>query len=185
MKSFHGKSLSVPFNRCYWVVPEKLMAGCYPGAPDEKEARRKLTGLLDHGIRHMLNLMETDEVNHSGNAFLPYEPIMRAIARSKCMEVSFNRMPIRDLSVPTVAEMVGILNHIDRKIKANIPVFIHCWGGRGRTGTVVGCYLAMHGYAPDGNISRMFQTLRMNAADFQMPSPETGEQIDMVLSWLK
>ena len=25
-------SQSVPFNRSYWVVPGKLLAGCYPGS---------------------------------------------------------------------------------------------------------------------------------------------------------
>jgi hypothetical protein len=26
--------LKVPFNRSYWVVPGKLLAGCYPGSED-------------------------------------------------------------------------------------------------------------------------------------------------------
>jgi hypothetical protein len=28
----------VPFPRSYWVIPGKLLAGCYPGAKDPKEA---------------------------------------------------------------------------------------------------------------------------------------------------
>jgi len=31
-------------------------------------------------------------------------------------------------------------------------VYVHCWAGRGRTGTVVGCYLKRHGIAEDTNV---------------------------------
>jgi hypothetical protein len=49
---------SVPFNQAYWVVPVRLMAGCYPGAEHPVDTRDKLRGLLEHGIRHIINLME-------------------------------------------------------------------------------------------------------------------------------
>ena len=29
------------------------------------------------------------------------------------------------------------------------PVYVHCWGGIGRTGTVVGCWLVRHGMTGD------------------------------------
>jgi protein-tyrosine phosphatase len=34
--------------------------------------------------------------------------------------------------------MVRILNQIDMCIKYDKPVYVHCWGGKGRTGTVIG-----------------------------------------------
>ena len=64
---------SVPFNQAYWVVPGKLMAGCYPGAEDPAEADQNFTGLIDLGIRHVVNLMRPDEINRAGNRFVPYE----------------------------------------------------------------------------------------------------------------
>lgn len=54
---------SVPFGRSYWVVPGKLLAGFYPRSLDPKEAHMKLKSLLDHGIRHVINLMEPNEFN--------------------------------------------------------------------------------------------------------------------------
>jgi hypothetical protein len=45
--------LKVPFNRSYWVVPGKLLAGCYPGSEDSIEEERNLKGLIQAGIRHV------------------------------------------------------------------------------------------------------------------------------------
>ena len=46
--------LQVPFNRSYWVVPGKLLAGGYPGSEDPVEEERKLKGLIQAGIRHVI-----------------------------------------------------------------------------------------------------------------------------------
>lgn len=183
MSISENKDFAVPFDRAYWVVPGKLLAGCYPGDDSEDVAIRKLSGLLNHGIRHFVSLMEPDECDHSGNPFNPYEPIVRSIARAMNWAVSFKRMPIRDLDIPTESEMIGILNHIDEKLNANMPTYVHCWGGRGRTGTVVGCYLARHGIAVGSELLGMLQGLRKNVPDFHLPSPETEAQVEVVVSW--
>ena len=33
--------------------------------------------------------------------------------------------------------MVNILNRIDHLIEKSRPVYVHCWGGRGRMGTLI------------------------------------------------
>ena len=68
--------MTKPFDRSYWVIPGKLLAGTYPGDKDPAEARRKLQGLLDCGVRHVINLMEKDEVDHSGRLFVPYGELL-------------------------------------------------------------------------------------------------------------
>ncbi len=62
-----GENRLAPFPRAYWVEPGKLLAGEYPGAKDPGEARRKSRGLLDRGIRHVINLMEPDERDFQGD----------------------------------------------------------------------------------------------------------------------
>ena len=41
--------------------------------------------------------------------------------------------------------MRAILDLIESAITAEAPVYVHCWGGIGRTGTVVCCWLVERG----------------------------------------
>ena len=177
--------LKVPFNRSYWIVPGKLLAGCYPGSEDPIEEERNLKGLIQAGIRHVISLMEPREYDRPYDPFPPYVDHMESIAQKLKVSVTFDQISIRDFSVPTERQMVRILNQIDMCIKYDKPVYVHCWGGKGRTGTVVGCYLARHGIAAGNDVIKMIKTLRKNTEDFSVLSPETREQINMVSNWEK
>lgn len=174
---------NVPFERSYWVVPGKLLAGCYPGDRDVDEAERKLKGLIDAGVRHVVNLMEAHEVDHKSRAFAPYEEKLAQLAREMGREIECIRIPIRDGSVPTRETMRSILDAIDGHIAQGLPVFVHCWGGKGRTGTVVGCYLVRHGLAIEKEALARIQELRRHDPTSSQASPENATQCDMVKSW--
>lgn len=178
-------ALSVPFPRSYWVVPGKLLAGFYPGAKDSKEATAKLTALINAGIRHIINLMEPDERDFTGHRFVLYDEVMESIAAKMGISVTFDQVPIKDLSIPTDSHMTRILNQIDLCIKHGKPVYVHCLGGIGRTGTVVGCYLVRHGLATGKNVFDMIRDLRKDVEDSGRESPETREQRKMVMNWLQ
>jgi len=173
----------IPFQRSYWVVPGKLLAGCYPGSPERDEERAKLSGLLDCGIRLIVNLMEEDETDHAGNGFVPYQPVLLRLALNRGLEVRCVRHPIRDLGVPSRSGMIEVLNTIDASISKGLPLYIHCWGGVGRTGSVVGCYLARHGISNGLKTLKTIQDLRRNDPTSYRPSPETHHQRHMVTSW--
>jgi hypothetical protein len=173
----------VPFPRFYWVISGKLLAGCYPGAKDPKEAAVKLTALINCGIRHVINLMEPYETDRSGHRFVPYADSMQSIAQRWGCSVTFDQLPVRDLSVPTERHMTRILDQIDLCIKHGKPVYVHCLGGIGRTGTVVGCYLMRHGLATGKNVLDMIRGLRRDTEDSGRESPEMREQREMVVGW--
>jgi hypothetical protein len=180
-----SEKLSVPYSRSYWIIPGKLLAGCYPGSANKEEANLKLSSLIEHGIRHVINLMEPHEFDWSGKPFESYEGQMASIAESMGLTATFERMPIKDTWIPSRIEMCQILDHIDQSIGDDKSVYIHCWGGRGRTGTIAGCYLARHGLVLGNKALSLVQELRKNTEDHNQPSPETSQQCDMVLSWVE
>jgi len=161
----------------------KVLAGEYPGSDAPHVAETKLKGLLEAGIRCIINLMEKNEVNREGRAFAPYDQRLIAIGESMGERISCLRFPIPDMHVPSVELMRTILDEIDRYTNRNIPVYIHCWGGKGRTGTVVGCYLVRHGIATGNEALKRIRELRKNDPTFADPSPQTVPQCDMVLLW--
>ena len=55
--------------------------------------------------------------------------------------------------------------------------------GLGRTGVVVGCYVARHGIATGRRALRHVGRLRSRTATARIPSPSTKEQKDLVRSW--
>ena len=174
---------TVPFPRSYWVSFPRLLAGFSPGAPQPEAAREKLRALHEAGIRTIVNLMEEIEIGHHGEPLASCEPAL-GTGEDACGErLSMVRHAIRDVSVPTHEGMVRILDTIDAQIERGRPVYVHCRGGRGRTGTVVGCWLARHGIAVGDAALERIRVLRARVPDRDQPSPETGAQRDMVRGW--
>ena len=179
------KKYSVPFPRSYWVVPGKFIAGYYPGSRDSATAQKKLKSLLEHGVRQIINLMEIAEENFQGEKFVPYEYRLQTMAREMDISIEVVHKPIRDMKIPPVEVMVSILDEIDRAIEHNPVVYLHCWAGRGRTGTVVGCYLVRHRMAAGEGALDLLGKLRQNDPISHLPSPETEIQAEFVRKWPK
>jgi hypothetical protein len=172
-----------PFDRSYWVAPKTLLAGCYPGSEYPDESAQRLKGLLNCGIRFVVNLMQAHETNYYGDGFVPYEKPLIVMGNELGIEVQCVRFPIPDMSIPSEKQMIKILDTIDETIERDTPVYVHCWGGVGRTGTVVGCYLARHGVVAGQECLARIRELRYSDPITYRSSPETDQQIDMVMSW--
>jgi ADP-ribosyl-[dinitrogen reductase] hydrolase len=170
-----------PTKSSYWVVPKLLLAGAYPGDPHPDKHRAKLHALLDAGIRKFINLMEENETNYEGEPFVPYD----GLAKQLCPGVFCCRHAIRDLSAPTRVAMTTILDTIDESLATGRPTYVHCWGGVGRTGTVIGCWLLRHGLAEPANVLKVLLQLRQQDHERgHRMSPESPEQQRFVKTWL-
>ena len=165
-----------PIRSSYWVEHERLLAGEYPGSASDDEAREKLTALLDAGIRSFVDLTEAHELRG-------YSEIVEEIAKTRNIDVRYRRMSVQDRGIPTVDHMTAVLQHIDSEIEEGRPVYVHCWGGIGRTGTVVGCWMVCRdGRTGDEALQRITE-LRRGTPDHRRTSPETPEQQRFVTEW--
>lgn len=169
----------IPFERSYWVDPSRLLAGEYPGSEDPATARRKLRSLLDAGIRTIVNLMEEHETNANGQPFAPYEPLVNAYSREIGATVTCLRFPVPDQGIPSYQRMEQIQQAIDESVERGHPVYVHCWGGKGRTGTAVGVYLIRKGLATRENFEEEIARLRANDPGGGR-SPENARQTGFV-----
>jgi predicted protein tyrosine phosphatase len=173
--------LPIPFPKTYWVIPGQLLAGMYPGHLEPDQAERQIQALLNCGIRRVINLMEANETNYAGQPFAPYIERMRELAGPE-IQVAWTRYPIRDGGLPQPAAMRAILDEIDASLAAHQPVYVHCWGGKGRTGTVVGGYLLRNRLADPETVLDRITFLRREIRPFEA-SPETEAQCRFVRSW--
>lgn len=160
--------MSLPILDSY-VVTERLLAGEYPGAADPENAERRMRAFAERGVLTFVDL------THPADALWPYEHLLPDRARRIAH-------PIVDLGTTTVVHMTRILDDVDAGLEDDRSVYVHCWGGIGRTGTVVGCWLVRHGL-DDGDPLRTITRLRRGVPDAWAASPQTAAQRAMVTGW--
>ncbi len=159
-----------PIHNSYWVIPGRFLAGAYPDRYFDEHIRRQMDAFLEAGFDTFINLVTPNERP-------PYEPILREQAGYYQMDVQHHHFPISDLGLPTPERMTAILDTIDAALAAGRTVYAHCWGGIGRTGTTVGCYLVRRGMSGE-------QALRQVAEwCFYAASPETETQKQFIRDW--
>lgn len=172
-----NNSRPVPIPNSYWLPGERILAGEYPGASDPAATAARLQLFLDVGITSFVDLTSADEL-------VPYGPLLREMAGRLGVEVRYHRAPIADFSVPTPEHMHRILDLIEAEQAAGGTVYVHCWGGVGRTGTVVGCYLVrrgLDGKAALAQLARLWRTVEK--CDWAPDSPESDAQRAFVRDW--
>lgn len=161
----------------YWVEPGLFLAGEYPGVYNPERTRQRLDALLELGIDTFINLTRPDERE-------PYLSILREQAGYYGMKVTHHHRSIGDFGLPSVAEMKTTLDIIDQALANGHKVYLHCWGGIGRTGTTVGCYLARHGRSGPQALAQLAEWWRSMPKSNMFPhSPETEEQHAFVRDW--
>lgn len=167
---------SLPFEESYWVIPGEFMAGEYPGRMEEQGTRKRIQGLIQSGVRICIDLTKPGEM------FPTYRDIFLEELSQYGYAGNYYHFPIYDFGVPEVEQLIKTLDKIDESIAGDQPVYVHCRAGIGRTGLVVGCYLARHGKTGNKALERIKQ-LRSSMTSSWVKSPETDAQENFVRNW--
>ena len=170
----------VPFRYSYWAVPGKILAGCCPGTIDPGTIQEQLSALLEAGITLVVNLMEVPETELFQTFFDTYESILPNLATARGRKIRIERFPIPDRSIPSDERMTSILACIRAEVEAGGIVYVHCLGGIGRTGTVIGCFFVEQGHPKP---LEQLQALTASEGTYFWPTPQTDEQRNFVVKW--
>merc|ERR1719272_1615103 len=129
-----------------WVIPGLVMAGAYPGALDDRDNERQLKCILNKGIDTFVCLQAEvdDEIPEEawrvGDGLRPYFVDARRISKTPLI---WRHLPIMDGGAGADDVMEALVCDLLDDLKKGRVLYVHCWGGHGRTGIVVCLLLAV------------------------------------------
>ncbi len=174
----------VPIKNSYLVDRELgIYAGEYPGDKDDFECKLKIDSFHLCEFNYFYDLTERGELR-------PYRQYLGA-------EQEYHNFSIPDCGTPNeTASVARLLNEIITRSQRNHQSiihgheknYIHCWGGVGRTGTIIACYYAYwlkgQGYTADEIYQKAMDMLSESFSHCPKSkyriSPENQQQRDFI-----
>jgi len=119
--------------RIHWIIPGVLGGMSLPGAGE-------MALLAAHGVTGIISL--TEEASHIGSA-------------AHDAGLSWLHLPIDDFHAPSLEQIDDAVSFIGKEIDSGGSVVVHCFAGRGRTGTILAAYLVSTGFQPTEAVARI------------------------------
>jgi protein-tyrosine phosphatase len=165
------KIKSVPFDSCYWLM-DKILIGPNPICLHACETEQRVKRLRRAGVRTVISFLDRTELFWSNED------------RNELWLETFRHhvFPIRDGGVPTPSMASVILDVIDEAINDKQTTYLHCFGGRGRSGLLAAAFASRHSVATGERVLNFLARRRFEYGLFE-PSPETEEQRQFVRDW--
>ncbi|CAN5303870.1 MAG: protein-tyrosine phosphatase family protein [Acidimicrobiia bacterium] len=174
-----GPDTVPPRRGSYWVVEGRLVGGAYPYRSDPDEGAELLRRLLGAGVTAFVDLTQAGMAGAMDGHLDAYRGV---VASADGVEVV--RSPIPDMGVPTAEQAVETLDSIDDLLDRGHTVYVHCWGGIGRTGVMVGAWLLRHGAATNDTVLDVLAGLRAaDAVAGHIAAPQSAAQRAFLRSW--
>jgi hypothetical protein len=166
-----------PIPESYWVEENCFLAGEYPAHFNVEQTRKRIDALLEAGFNTFIDLTKPNELS-------PYLAILREESQIYDVDIQYHRFGIGDFGLPAPTLMKSILDQIDASLQTGRKVYLHCWGGIGRTGTTVGCYLVRRGYKGEEALRQLATWWReVPKSSIHPRTPETEQQAAFIRNW--
>eukprot|EP01138_Halocafeteria_seosinensis_P015161 gb/GECG01015474.1/.p1 GENE.gb/GECG01015474.1/~~gb/GECG01015474.1/.p1 ORF type:complete len:694 (+),score=66.38 gb/GECG01015474.1/:1-2082(+) len=191
-----------PTTESNWVIPDQLMVGAYPGYIDDEENDFTLASILHCGVTTFVCLQQEYHDSHvdeaqwrSGQRLRPYivdaKRLLTMLPQSyfpkgRPSEIGFVHFPIVDCSTVCDSKMVELARDLVSRMCKGEVLYVHCWGGHGRSGVVASLILGIVYGVSATDAMWWVQTLHdLRDGTLQVPSPQTRDQREQVTRILK
>ena len=179
-----------PTDESNWVLPGRLMVGAFPGVSDDRENDRLLNSILSCGITTFVCLQREYDPDapesawRSGAAIRPYYPSAVALAarHHRGRRLEFIHFGIEDCSVVEDDAVAAFSRSLADRLRCTDEViYLHCWGGHGRAGTIT-CLLLhwLYGLNALDAMARCQFVHDLRRVPIVVGSPQTQTQRDQV-----
>jgi hypothetical protein len=190
-----------PTDESNWVMPGWLLVGAYPASVNDEENYSLLSSILVQGVSMFVCLQKeyqatgvTEEMWRHGMALRPYYEsalevagLLRAdenLAKQNVQitaDVKFIHFPIEDCSVGDDDAVTALAAQLVDHLLHGETIYLHCWGGHGRTGTLVCIMLHMMYEMEAIDAMRRCQFVHdLRRIPIQVGSPQTQAQRNQV-----
>uniref|UniRef100_A0A7S3NIH7 Swiss Army Knife protein DSP-PTPase phosphatase domain-containing protein n=1 Tax=Aureoumbra lagunensis TaxID=44058 RepID=A0A7S3NIH7_9STRA len=179
-----------PTDESNWAIPGRLMVGAFPGMIDDVENANLLKNILNQGITTFVCLQR--EYNpraresdwRKGLALRPYfnSAVEICAELDPHRDLHFLHFGIQDCSVAEDSAVEAFARRLARRIRdTDQIIYLHCWGGHGRAGTIT-CLLFHLLYGLDDKTAmRRCQLVHdCRKIPINVGSPQTRTQCDQV-----
>ena len=120
------------------------------------------------------------DLTHPADGLAPYVDHVERIGAERGLDLRHRPFPIPDMGVRRDDGYDEIVDAIRASTDRGV-VYVHCWGGIGRTSTVAGCLLVDSGLDADAALADITRR-RSVTRKAHMNAPQTPSQIDVVRS---
>lgn len=184
--------LTGPIPPSNWILPGQLLASAYPakkGDPDTIQSW--MDQLMAAGITTFVSLMEPqDRVG-----LLPYEPYLvdrgidyqqpgyvhQVYSPRYDRNLIFINYPIVDRNVTSDKNITAIADQVLGALQGGQKVLVHCYGGKGRTGTLCSMVLArLYGISGEEAIQRVYHSFGFRKLRGKYPLKLSRPQVAQV-----
>lgn len=187
-----AKEMAGPTPWSNWVIPGRVIAGAYPASLDDAETEKILSTLLELGINTFVCLQAEVNINtpehawRSGHGLRPYiKDAQKILSRAHetqnpkitQQKIDFLHLPIIDGNVTTDSALNRLAEDCMERVLRGERLYVHCWGGHGRTGTLIAVMLGRLWGIPYTNALRYTQAFHDSRVYPQgVRSPQTPVQ---------
>jgi protein-tyrosine phosphatase len=190
-----------PIEESNWVVPGKLIAGAFPGYISDLETERALIKILNTGVSKFVCMQEEYNIAIKeedwrknlyvrASAVRPYFADVQRIMENKVIHptlntdvvnMTFDHCPIKDCSTVADEIVFNLAKDLVKAIHDGEVVYLHCWGGHGRTGIMVCLMLhLMYGLTANEALERCQFLHDIRKMPIIVSSPQTFHQKEQV-----